>query len=211
MSNYHRKESRKCFLLGLLIKQSTAKGVASYQTNSYSDTNTVTTNSLQTLQVQFSSSSPVFWCHLSPDLLQPVLQTPEGSGSAPELHTPCKGLGHTAAPQSTKQWCVSTKTHPKPPKLQCDSFSCSYLNHLGKMCAQDPESLYAYVACPKERSIIFSHKLETTYNSTRHRGKSRPPYHSIKRETNCFVSKVGEKVIFLTAQRSLRPSQILAA
>lgn len=58
---------------------------------------------------------------------------------------------------------------------------------------------------------MLSHKPETTYNSRRHRGKSRPFYHSIKRETNWFVSKVEDQVTFLIAQSSLRAPQTLAA
>lgn len=192
MSNCHRKESRKCFLLGLLIRPSTAEGVAIYQTNSYSDTNIVTTNSLQILQVLLSSSSPVFWCHLCPDLLQPVLQTAQDQ---PQSCTPhAKAGAHCSTPKGTKQWCVGTKTHPKHPKLQRDSFPCSYLNHLGKMCVQDPESLYhinAYAVCPKERAGMLSHKLGITYNSTRHRGKSRPPLPQHKKVNKlvCFQSR----------------------
>lgn len=184
----------------------------SYQTNSFSDTNTATTNSLQISQVQFSSSSPVFWCHLSPDPLQPILQTPRGLRSCPRAAHPMQGPGTLCStPKSTEQWCAGTKTHPKHPKLHCDSFSCSYLNPLGKLCVQDPKSLYhinVYLACPKVRAIMVRHKSETTYNSTRHRGKSRPPYHTLKRETSWFVSKIGEKVIFLTAPRA---PQTLAA
>lgn len=68
-----------------------------------------------------------------------------------------------------------------------------------------------YVVCPKERAILLSHKRDTTYNSTRHRGKSRPFYHSIKRKTNGFVSKAGDQVTFLIAQSSPRALQALAA
>lgn len=63
-----------------------------------------------------------------------------------------------------------------------------------------------YIVCPTARAIMLSHKPETTYNSRRHRGKSRPFYHSIKRETNWFVSKVGDQVTFLIAQSSESPS-----
>lgn len=67
-----------------------------------------------------------------------------------------------------------------------------------------------YVVCPTARAIMLSHKLEATYNSRRHRGKSRPFYHSIKRETNWFVSKVEDQVTFLIAQSSLRAPQTLS-
>lgn len=153
------------------------------------------------------ATSPLTSCSNSPNS--------RGLRMCPRAAHPMQGLGtHCSTSKSTEQWCVGTKTHPKHPKLQSDSFSCSYLNPLGKLCVQDPQSLYhinVYIACPKERAIMLNHKSETTYNSTRHRGKSRPPYHAIKRETNWFVSRIGEQVIFLTAQSSPRAPQMLAA
>lgn len=66
--------------------------------------------------------------------------------------------------------------------------------------------VYVCVTCLKRKAIMFSNKLETTYNSTRNTGKSRPPYDYIKRET-----KLRDLVSFPIAQSSLRNLQIVAA
>lgn len=64
-----------------------------------------------------------------------------------------------------------------------------------------------YIVCSKAKAIMFSKKLEITYNSTRNGGKSRPQILPLHKNGN----KLGDLTSFLIAQSSQRTLQILAA
>lgn len=121
MSNCHRKDNRKCFLSGLLIRQSTAKGVATKQTASLTQIQqpqilfrVYRCNSV--LAVQFSGAiSPMTSCSQFSKL-----QMARGLPRA--AHPVQKPGTHCSTSKSTEQWCVGTKPTLSTPNYNVTPF-----------------------------------------------------------------------------------------